>query len=275
MINSFFVYPYLMESEKEVVRMNLKTDPEIIRGQAEWAGVRPGMRIADIGCGPGITTSVLGQMARAGGEAVGVDFSRERIEWANMYYADPTTRFLRRDIQEPLDDLGSFDFIWVRFLLEYFRSRSFDIVKKLAGLLNPGGILCLIDLDLNCLNHYGLPQNLENSLKGLMKKLEETKDFDPYAGRRLYSFLYDLNFDRIDVDLSAHHLIFGKLHEKDEFNWITKAMVAARNSGYNFYNEFSNGFAGFYEAFIKFFLDPRRFTYTPVIACAGRRPPDL
>jgi len=263
---------YLMENDKETFRMAMKTDPEMLEKQAMWAGVKSNMRIADIGCGPGKTTYLLGRMVQPEGEAIGIDCSAERIEYAQTHYAKPNTHFICRDINAPVDDLGHFDFIWVRFLLEYFRTSSFAIVQKLSTLLKPGGVLCLIDLDLNCLNHYGLPEPLESSLNGLMKALEEKRNFDPYAGRKLYSYLYDLNYQEINIDLSAHHLIYGRLKEKDEFNWTNKIMVAAKNSGYNFYHDFSNGFDGFYETFKNFFRDPRRFTYTPVIACAGKRP---
>jgi ubiquinone/menaquinone biosynthesis C-methylase UbiE len=265
-------HQYLMENENEALRMDLKTDPEELVRQARWAGLTPGMRIADIGCGSGKTTHLLAKLAEPHGESVGIDNSRQRISYARKHYASTKTRFLCRNLEDPMGDLGKFDFIWLRFVLEYFRSSSFDIVKKLTGILNPGGILCLIDLDLNCLNHYGMPKALESSLIGVIRELEEKKDFDPYAGRRLYSYLYDLNYRSIRVDLSAHHLIYGKLSRKDEFNWITKVLVAAKDSGYDFSRDFCDGFDGFFESFKKFFRDPRRFTYTPVVACAGTAP---
>ncbi len=265
-------YQYLMENEKEVFRLLIKTDPEKLKEQALWAGIRPGMRVADIGCGPGKTSYLLSRLVQPGGEVLGLDRSEERIAYAQKYYADGNTSFVCRNVHEPLDDLGSFDFIWSRFILEYLRSSSFEVVKKLTGLLRPGGIMCLIDLDLNCLNHYGLPGPLEASLKGVMESLEKEKDFDPYAGRKLYSYLYDLNYHDINVDLSAHHLIYGRLNKNDEFNWITKVLVAAKQSSYDFYRDFSNGFDGFLEAFKKFFANPRRFTYTPLIACCGKNP---
>jgi len=230
------------------------------------------MRIADIGCGPGKTTYYLSRLIIPEGKAIGIDNSEERIAYAKKHYSIDNISFICRDVHASLSDIGLFDFIWVRFVLEYYKSSGFEIVKKLSSILKPGGILCLIDLDLNSMNHYALPQNLERSLTGMIHALEREKDFDPYAGRKLYSFLYDLGFTHIDIDISAHHMIYGKLQEKDEFNWITKVMVAGKNSGYNFYNDFKTGFDGFYEAFKKFFVDPRRFTYTPVIACCGRKP---
>ncbi len=267
-----FAHQYFMENEKEALRMDMKTDPIKIEKQAMWAGIKPNMRIADIGCGPGKTTCCLSRLIHPDGKAFGIDNSKERVAYAKKHYSDDNIEYICRDIKEPLTDLGLFDFIWVRFVLEYYRSTSFDIVKNLSMALKPNGILCLIDLDLNSMNHYSLPENLEKSLNGAIKQLEEQRDFDPYAGRKLYSYLYDLNYTNINMDITAHHVIFGKLEKRDEFNWITKVVVAGKNSGYDFHKDFKNGFDGFYDAFKKFFVNPRRFTYTPVIACCGRKP---
>ncbi len=252
--------------------MEMKADAESIHQQANWAGIRPGMRIADIGCGPGKTTHILSEMAQPGGKAVGIDFSEDRINYARMHYGTEQAQFLRRDVlSDPLIDIGTFDFIWVRFLLEYHRSSSRKIVKKLSDCLNPGGILCLIDLDHNSMSHYGASAALEKALYEIMKELETKRNFDPFAGRKLYSYLYDLGFEDIDTRLSAHHLIFGKLNETDEFNWTQKIEVAAKHSGYDF-GDFDGGFKEFSSAFKSFFSDPRRFTYTPLICCRGRKP---
>lgn len=260
-----------MESEQESLRIELKSDSEMIRRQALWAGIQPGMRIADIGCGSGKSTFVLNHLVQPGGQTIGIDFSENRITYATENYAAKSIRFICRNILNLSDDVGRFDFIWLRFFLEYYRSSSFEIVKKLSSLLKPGGIFCLIDLDHNCMNHFNAPEPLERTLSGIMKALESSKDFDPYAGRKLYSYLYDLNYEDIDLDISAHHLIFGELNKTDEFNWITKLKVAVKNSGYDF-SEYEGGFDEFFVAFTNFFSNPRRFTYTPLILCRGRKP---
>jgi len=262
---------YLMENEQEALRIELKSDRESIRRQAAWAGLKPGMRVADIGCGSGKSTFVLNQMVQPGGETVGIDFSIKRIAYCVDNYSAKNIKFVCRNILDPMDDLGMFDFIWVRFVLEYFKSTGFEIVKKLSNYLKPGGIMCLIDLDHNCMNHFDAPKPLQKALIGIMNELEATKDFDPYAGRKLYSYLHDLSYDEIDADVSAHHLIFGELNKTDEFNWVTKIKIAGKNSGYSF-SEFENGFDEFFEEFTNFFSDPRRFTYTPLVSCRGRKP---
>jgi len=198
----------------------------------------------------------------------GIDGSMKRIIYARENHRVEGLEFINLDINDSLQGLKDFDFIWVRFFLEYHRKNSFDIVKRLTDILKPGGILCLIDLDHNCLNHYGLSSRLENAIMKVSNIVEEHGDFDPYAGRKLYSYLYDLEFKEIDVDMNAHHLIYGELSEVDEFNWSRKIETAARNSGYDF-PDYPGGYNGFLNEFNTFFSDPRRFTYTPIISCRG------
>jgi SAM-dependent methyltransferase len=262
---------YLMEGDQEALRLDVKTDANTVEKQALWAGIKPGMRVADIGCGSGKTTFHLNRLAQPKGQTIGVDFAGQRIEYAKTHYKDEGIEYFTADIRDSLDDLGRFDFIWVRFVLEYFLKESFDIAKNISRILNSGGILCLIDLDCNCLRHFGLPERLDRATAGLMKCLENNCNFDPYVGVKLYSFLYDLGFKDIDVDLSPHNLIFGELKENDKFNWVKKAEIAGRNSGYPF-EEYDGDFDAFLEEFKIFYRDPRIFTYTPLIACRGVKP---
>ena len=266
-----YLYEYLMESDEEAYRLDLKTVESVVKKQAFWSGIKPGMRVADIGCGSGKITTVLHKLIQPDGVVVGVDGSEKRIEYAKERYGFNGIEFKCKNILEPLDDLGMFDFVWVRFLLEYYRSNSFDIVKDISAIVRPGGILCLIDLDHNCLSHFGLSKKLERTILALMRHLEETANFDPYVGRKLYSFLYDLGYKDIKLDVSVHHLIFGELKDTDAFNWFKKVEVISRKINYQF-EEYEGGYEEFLEEFNKFFTDPRRFTYTPIISCKGNKP---
>jgi ubiquinone/menaquinone biosynthesis C-methylase UbiE len=262
---------YLMENQQEALRLDMKTDFNSLHRQAVWAGLKQGMSVADIGCGSGITSSFLKEIVGPTGKVTGIDASEERIAHARQKYEVPGLTFCRRDARESLDDVGQFDFIWMRFFLEYHRTKSFDIVRSASRLLKPGGILCLIDLDYNSLSHFGLSEKLEKTLHEVMNSLELNSDFDPFVGRKLYSYLYDMGYQEIDVDVAAHHLIFGPLKEVDAFNWMKKAEVAAERSGHLF-ADYAGGLQGFLEEFRAFFSDPRRFTYTPIISCRGRKP---
>jgi SAM-dependent methyltransferase len=271
MNDKYFKNKYLMENAEEIARLELKTKPSPLLRQALWAGLKPGMRVADIGCGPGKTTSLLKEIVGDEGVAVGIDYSKERIEYAKNTYGKKGLNFLCRDVFDGLRNMGPFDFIWSRFFLEYHKTRCFEVIEGLDKLLVPGGIICLVDLDYNCLSHYGLSSKLEGTITGIMKYLEENHDFDPFVGRKLYSYVYDLGYKNIDVMMESHHLIFGELDEVDSFNWYKKAIIAGKKSGYDF-KEYSGGFEEFMEEYNEFFNNPRRFTYTPLVACKGVKP---
>ncbi len=144
-------------------------------------------------------------------------------------------------------------------------------MKNVTRNLKPGGILCLIDLDCNCLRHFGLPERLSRATVGVMDWLEKRLNFDPYVGVKLYSFLYDLGFDEIDVSLSAHNMFYGSLKENEKLISMSKAEIGGRNSGYPF-EEYDGNFEEFLEEVKIFFNDERVFYYTPLIACRGIKP---
>ena len=262
---------YIMESEDEALRLDLKTNPDALKRQVLWAGLEKGMRVADLGCGPGKTSFYLNRIVQPGGSVLAVDISPQRIAYAKDHYETAGLHFVQQDIRQPMDHLGRFDFIWMRFVLEHYRTNGAAMVANAAKILKPNGILCLADLDHNCLNHHGLSWRLESAIAGIMEALKGHKNFDPYAGRKLYAYLYDLGFREIRVAVEAHHLLYGELGDEDTFNWRKKIDIAARHAGYAF-PEYTDGITGFQKDSATFFDDPRRFTYTPIIVCRGRKP---
>lgn len=263
--------PYFPESDYELDRLESKTDRESVVEQSTWAGLKPGMRVLDVGCGPGVTTAFLASVVGTGGAAVGVDRSSERIEHANKTYGSDNVKFDCRNFFDDLSDLGQFDFVWIRFVLEYFRDGAFKLVENAAKALKPGGVLCLVDLDHNCLNHYGLSERLERSILKIADIQMEKNNFDPYAGRKLPSHIHDLNFSDLRVDVRTHHLVYGDLTEGNRTNWWYKFELASRNSGWTF-EDYDDGFAGFEREFKEYFMNPRRFAYTPMILARGVKP---
>lgn len=260
---------YIMEGPAEYGRLELKTDRSGVEEFALRAGLAPGMKAADLACGAGVTTSVLGEIVGDGGYALGIDASEDRVSKARAKYSRHNVDFERHNLLEPLRFPEPFDFAWMRFALEYFREQSFDIVRNAASIIRRDGVLCLIDLDYNCLSHYGMSPRLEKAFYHAVAQLEERANFDPYAGRKLYTYLYRLGFKDIKVTAGSHHLIYGRLREMDEFNWRKKIETLASNiklelPGYDTVAEFQRDF-------MDFLRDPSRFSYTPIIAAWGRK----
>ena len=130
---------YFMESEDEAIRLDVKTDGRTVEEHARWAGLQPGLRVADLGCGSGKTTFHLNCLAQPGGRTLGVDIAPQRIDFARRHYQAEGLEFVVKDIREPLGELGRFDFIWIRFVLEYYRAQSFELVRHVTGSSSPAG----------------------------------------------------------------------------------------------------------------------------------------
>jgi len=263
---------YLMENPEEATRLDMKTDPDAVRKQAQICGIGAGARILDAGCGSGKTTAVLHDMIQPGGTIVGVDFAQDRISFAQSSYGGkPGIEFRLMDLREPLDELGQFDFIWMRFVLEHYREGAQEIITMVSESLAPEGTLCLLDLDYNCLSHYPIKPEMERVLQMLMHQMMYSYNFDPYVGRKLYTYLYDQDFRNIEVNLIPHHLIYGNLGDSDEFNWVKKIEMVSAKAKESF-ETYPGGYERFLKDFNAFFHNPRRFTYTPLMICKGKKP---
>jgi SAM-dependent methyltransferase len=226
----------------------------------------------DVGCGPGKTTALLHDLAQPRGRAVGVDIAESRINYARAFYGNENgIDFHVRDVRLPMKDLGQFDFIWVRFLLEYYLDDALEIIKNVSANLKPGGCICLLDLDHNCLSHWEMSPAMETVVIKAMMHAQENFNFDLYAGRKLYAHLYDMEFEDIKLNIVPHHLIYGDLQPSDEFNWMKKLEIGVMKAPEIFIG-YPGGSRQFLEDFKVFFNDPRRFTYSPLILCRGRKP---
>ncbi len=269
---------YLMESSQEGLRLELKTDPEVVKRQAAWAGIGPGMRVLDVGCGIGVTTAALAELVGEEGHVVGLDSSEERLKIARQRHACRQVSFVRHDIRKPFHSKPPFDAVWARFILEYFRQEQVEIIANSAASLRVGGIFCAVDSDNNSITHYGHSERVQKTMDDIMNRLEQNFNFDPYAGRRLFAHLNTLGYADIECMVEMHHLIYGQLSDRDAYNWLRKLELTAKQSGCQFEAYSGPEFAAYpsrYEAFVaeftEYFTSPTRFCYTPLVLCRGAK----
>ncbi|MDH6461365.1 SAM-dependent methyltransferase [Micromonospora sp. A200] len=112
------------------------------------AGVRPGDRVLDVGCGNGQLTRLAAR--RAGdGHAVGIDLSAPMLDRARAGAAAEqvgNVRFIQGDAQvHPLPD-AAFDVVLSRFGVMFFAD-PVAAFGNLARALRPGGRLAFVCLD--------------------------------------------------------------------------------------------------------------------------------
>jgi SAM-dependent methyltransferase len=113
------------------------------------AGLASGMRVAEIGCGNGLTAMWIAQQAGPLGSVVAVDASREQLQVAerNARNAGITNLSFHQasayDLRLPGE---SFDLVFSRFLLCHLDDPA-KALREMSSILKPGGTLVCEDHD--------------------------------------------------------------------------------------------------------------------------------
>jgi len=104
----------------------------------EKAGLQPGKRVCEIGCGTGIFTKLL--VEKSGADIVGIDISPDLLEIAKRDFSDPRTNFILGDCMQPetISVPLNFDAVVTNSVLHHL-----EIPKALSAIhqmLAPGGV---------------------------------------------------------------------------------------------------------------------------------------
>src|SRR5262245_42321776 len=110
--------------------------------------LRVGMRVLDVGCGPGSITRGLAERV-APGDVVGVDLSKDTLEGARRDAAERGLDNLRYEEASvyalPFAD-ASFDVAFAHQVLQHLSERE-AAVGEMLRVLRPGGLLAIRDID--------------------------------------------------------------------------------------------------------------------------------
>jgi SAM-dependent methyltransferase len=112
------------------------------------AGIRPGMRVLDLGCGPGDSTFLAADLVGPDGCVVGVDRSAEALARARLRAGRrglAQVRFVEGDINDPAPG-GPFDAVVERLVLMWVPDPAAPL-RRQATVLRPGGLVVLIEMD--------------------------------------------------------------------------------------------------------------------------------
>lgn len=117
----------------------------------ERAGIRPGSRVLDVGCGPGYAAIDMAAIVGPAGRVVGIDesaaFLKELGDESKARRFTCIERVLG-DVQDlgacmPGQD-GAFDLAYARWVLCFVKSPE-NVIAGLSRLVKPGGKVCIHD----------------------------------------------------------------------------------------------------------------------------------
>lgn len=112
------------------------------------AGIAPGMRVLDLGSGAGDVSMLAARIVGPGGHVVGVERNPDAIESAKPRVRRAgfeNVSFVEGDVADIGLD-GSFDAIVGRLILMYVAEPA-AALAHVAGLLRPGGIVCMHEIN--------------------------------------------------------------------------------------------------------------------------------
>ena len=141
-------------SETELTRYRLMAASAADHEDAEWsaAGIRPGARIADVGCGPGAVLRLLAERVGPTGRAVGIDADPSALAIARQQIAGlPQARVQVGQADATGLQASGFDVVMCRHVLAHNGGREAAIVAHLASLAAPGGCVYLVDVEATAL----------------------------------------------------------------------------------------------------------------------------
>lgn len=192
------------------------------------AGLAPGMRCLDLGCGSGLVTMEMARIVGPTGSAVGVDRDAKVLELAGAEAKKqglPATFVVRE--ADNLHDLADFDFVYARFLLTHV-TEPVRVLEGMVRTLRRGGRLAVEDINFE--GHYCYPPcQAFFRYVDFYQKAAYHRGVDPNIGPRLLGMLLDAGL--LDVGLEVMTPAFyrgeGKTFDSVTMENIRESVVAA------------------------------------------------
>lgn len=151
------------------------------------AGLRPGMQVLDIGTGLGDVALLAAKIVGSNGGILGIDKAASSLDTAKSRIKSlgiHNIHFEQSDITTFTTD-RKFDAIVGRCVLLYINDRA-TVLRKLTELLNPGGIVALLEPDLSQIAEVP-PSDLFTKARGWTFEGFAAGGADLDMGSKLYS----------------------------------------------------------------------------------------
>jgi SAM-dependent methyltransferase len=165
--------------------------------------LKPGLRVLDVGSGPGHTTMELARRAGPGGKVTGVDINPDFVAAASKRARDGglTIEFIRAEFPPlPFPD-GSFDRVFCKNVLEYVDSASATIAE-MERVAARGGIVAAIDSDWDMLA-LDLPAPSRERSERIIAAAKSVALKQPKIGRMMFGLFREAGLADVRAEIFA------------------------------------------------------------------------
>lgn len=190
-------------NDAELARYRAMAAHALAREEILWtaAGILPGARVVDLGCGPGTFLADLAERVGPLGRVEGVDDAEDAVRTAGALVEQLGLGGRVDVVQARIEDTGlaagSFDVAFMRNVLVHNGPSLNVILQHTSALLRPGGHLLAVEPDVTGLlipDTAPDQQDLEQRWITMMRR----RGNDPALGRQLAAVLAQAGF-RVDA----------------------------------------------------------------------------
>jgi ubiquinone/menaquinone biosynthesis C-methylase UbiE len=259
-----------MESSDETRRLLVQERTGNAREALLLAGLKPGDRVLDAGCGPGGITETIAELVGPGGHVTGLDLSEERLaEARTINRRRAHVRFLPGDVRRTGLPDAAFDFTWCQFVLQYVADRQ-AALQELVRVTAPGGKVVISEFDGFGLLNWPFPEPLREWSQRFVEVVTRTTGFDIFVGRKIFTEMRRMGLGNVRVHLLPQHVIAGAADMAMMLDWETRfstlePVVAPALGGLESYRAMCR-------EYLQLLADPDALKYSVLLVTEGTRP---
>lgn len=220
-----YVLPTGHAGERRYRLLHAVHGPATERGLASL-DLKPGMSVADIGCGIGLVTPVLARLVGPTGTVVGLDADRDQLAIARR---DATAqgltwvRFVEGNIYALELPRASFDLVYARSLLSHLQQPALAL-REMSALVKPGGILFCEDIDMSTITTEP-PTEAYRKMVRILLALAKARKADYQVGAHLPVLFQAAGYP--DPHVSSEQSVFQSGELKRYWEYTFRELVPA------------------------------------------------
>ncbi|MFZ0830175.1 MAG: methyltransferase domain-containing protein [Thermoplasmata archaeon] len=150
------------------------------------AGLAPGMRCLDLGCGGGEVTLQMAKLVAPGGRARGVDMDAVKLGLARQAAIErqvDNVEFTQTNVDD-WNESNAYDAVYSRLLLQHVRE-PVELLRRMWAAVRPGGLLMVEDADFEGCCCEPANEAFDFYVRSYSEVLRRNAG-DPVLGRKLY-----------------------------------------------------------------------------------------
>ena len=174
------------------------------------AGVTPGMRVLDVGCGVGDVSFLVGSLVGSEGSVVGVDLDAEALKLAEerrIASGISNVQFHQSDARS-VDGGRLFDAAIGRFVLLFMKDPTATL-RQVAERVRPGGVIAFQEMDGRVATPQSMNQPVLGRLLDLFARTFERSGARVELGAELYSRMLDAGLEPNPTPLAEFAVRMG------------------------------------------------------------------